>query len=194
MARGENETTAFVRGVMLDFAERTGLVGERAPTRYLWTDAFAVCNFLELEHRTGDKTYREIALRLVDQVHHLLGRHRADDPREGWISGLGEEEGEQHPAIGGLRIGKALNERSPDEPLDERLEWDRDGQYFHYRPTRDRRPADCGAYAGAARSSGCRGMRRSPRRRAGAGIARAPVPSGKPGCLVDAGGLPARVP
>jgi len=33
---------------------------------------------------------------------------------------------------GGLRIGKALTERRPDEPVDERLEWDRDGQYFHY--------------------------------------------------------------
>ena len=30
------------------------------------------------------------------------------------------------------RIGKPLPERGPDEPLDERLEWDRDGQYFHY--------------------------------------------------------------
>jgi hypothetical protein len=25
-----------------------------------------------------------------------------------------------------------MNERRPDEPLDDRLEWDRDGQYFHY--------------------------------------------------------------
>jgi hypothetical protein len=31
-----------------------------------------------------------------------------------------------------LRIGKSLPERKPDEPIDERLEWDRDGQYFHY--------------------------------------------------------------
>ena len=33
---------------------------------------------------------------------------------------------------GGLRIGKPLKERQADEPIDERLEWDRDGQYFHY--------------------------------------------------------------
>jgi hypothetical protein len=117
---------------MTDFAERTGLIGGQPPTRYLWTDAFAVCNFLELERRTGDATYRELALRLVDQVHHVLGRHRADDPREGWISGLDDKEGERHPTKGALRIGKALNERRPDEPMDERLEWDRDGQYFHY--------------------------------------------------------------
>jgi hypothetical protein len=128
----EQETTSFVRDLMTDYAERTGLVGERAPTRYLWTDAFAVCNFLALEQRTGDKTFRDLALRLVDQVHHVLGRHRADDPGAGWISGLGEKEGARRPTVGGLRIGKALAERRPDEPMDERLEWDRDGQYFHY--------------------------------------------------------------
>jgi hypothetical protein len=37
-----------------------------------------------------------------------------------------------HPTKGGLRIGKEMNERGPDEPFDERLEWDRDGQYYHY--------------------------------------------------------------
>jgi hypothetical protein len=128
----DQETMTFVRDLMTDFAERTGLVGERAPRRYLWTDAFAVCNFLELDRLTSDKTYRELAERLVDQVHHVLGRYRDDGPRQGWISGLGEAEGEHHPTKGGLRIGKALEERGPDEPFDERLEWDRDGQYFHY--------------------------------------------------------------
>ncbi len=132
MAMTQQEIAYFVRNLMTDFAERTGLIGERPSTRYLWTDAFAVCNFLELAQRTGDKTYRELALRLVDQVHHVLGRHRADDPRDGWISGLDDIEGERHPTKGGVRIGKALNERRPDEPFDERLEWDRDGQYFHY--------------------------------------------------------------
>lgn len=43
-----------------------------------------------------------------------------------------EAEGERHPTRGGLRIGKMLNERGPDEPPDSRLEWDQDGQYFHY--------------------------------------------------------------
>ncbi len=124
MTMNEQETTAFVRKLMTAFAERTGLVGGQAPTRYLWTDAFAVCNLLELERRTGDDRYRELALRLVDQVHQVLGRHRADDPKTGWISGLDKQEGEQHPTKGGLRIGKALNERRPDEPMDERLEWD----------------------------------------------------------------------
>ena len=118
--------------LMTRFAERTGLTSRSTTRRYLWTDAFAVCNFIGLARATGDQRYRELALRLVDQVHHTLGRHRADDRRRGWISGLGEHEGEAHPTRGGLRIGKELPERGVREPFDERLEWDRDGQYFHY--------------------------------------------------------------
>jgi hypothetical protein len=41
-------------------------------------------------------------------------------------------EGAEPPTAGGLRIGKPLPERAPGEPADPRLEWDRDGQYFHY--------------------------------------------------------------
>jgi hypothetical protein len=117
---------------MLAFAERTGLTSDRRPQRYLWTDAFAVCTCLELAAVAGQERYTTLALRLVDQVHRVLGRHRPDDPRTGWLSGLGEREGEAHPTRGGLRIGKKMPERLPGEPFDERLEWDRDGQYFHY--------------------------------------------------------------
>jgi len=124
---------AFVAEVMTDFAHLTGLDGnDPHPRRYLWTDAFAVCNFLELFTATGDRHFRTLAVRLVDQVHYILGRHREDDSRSGWISGLDEPEGQRHPTAGGLRIGKPLNERKPQEPPDERLEWDRDGQYYHY--------------------------------------------------------------
>jgi hypothetical protein len=118
--------------LMNHFAERTGLTTRQPPRRYLWTDAFAVCNYLGLARITGEHAYTERALQLVDQVHHTLGRHRDDEPRSGWISGLSEPEGEKHPTQGGLRIGKPLPERGPNEPIDERLEWDRDGQYFHY--------------------------------------------------------------
>lgn len=38
----------------------------------------------------------------------------------------------KHPTIGGLRIGKRLNERRPNDAFDEHLEWERDGQYYHY--------------------------------------------------------------
>jgi hypothetical protein len=118
--------------LMTGFAERTGLTSARPQQRYLWTDAFAVCTFLGLGQVTGASRYTELALQLVRRVHEVLARHRPDDRRTGWISGLSEEEGEAHPTRGGLRIGKPLPERMPDESIDERLEWDRDGQYFHY--------------------------------------------------------------
>ena len=100
--------------------------------RYLWTDAFAVCNLLGLAAATGESAWRVQALELVEQVHHVLGRHRPDDARKGWLSGLAGSEAEAHPTLGGLRIGKPLPERGAADPFDERLEWDRDGQYFHY--------------------------------------------------------------
>lgn len=128
------ENIPLVSHIMLDFAGGTGLVGQaqHAPRRYLWNDAFALCNFLELYVRSQDESWLDLARRLVDQVHHVLGRHRADAGKSGWISGLKEEEGKQHPTRGGLRIGKKMQERAPDEPADERLEWERDGQYYHY--------------------------------------------------------------
>lgn len=128
-----NASSATVRRIMLDFAGITGLIaGWKAPRRYLWTDAFAVCDFAELYRQTQEETWRDLALRLVNQVHHVLGGHRGDGPKSGWISGLSDKEGELHPTRGGLRIGKQLNERRSDEPPDQQLEWDRDGQYYHY--------------------------------------------------------------
>lgn len=123
---------AIAAEIMLRFAENTGLAGTGKPRRYLWTDAFAVCNFLELHTLTGDPAYRDLGLLLVEQVHRILGRHRDDDGRSGWLSGQAEEEGEVHPTAGGLRIGKPLPERRPEESYDRQLEWDRDGQYYHY--------------------------------------------------------------
>lgn len=113
------------RELMDRFAERTGVVGAQPQRRYLWTDAFAVCNFLALGQR-------ERALALVEAVHRELGRHRADDDRRGWISGLPDSDAAAHPTLGGLRIGKPLPERRAGEAFDEDLEWERDGQYFHY--------------------------------------------------------------
>lgn len=127
------ENLQDVRAIMLEFADRSGLTNPgNPPRRYLWTDAHAVCNFLSLYRKTRDDEYRQLALSLVDQVHNVLGKHREDDPRHGWISGLSDKAGAQHPTAGGLRIGKTLNERRPSDAYDERLEWDRDGQYFHY--------------------------------------------------------------
>ena len=121
------------QSIMSDFATSTGLSDDSCISRrYLWTDAFAVCNYLELYRQTGEQTFLQLALRLVDQVHQILGQYRKDSARSGWISGLDEEQARQHPTQGGLRIGKQLNEKQPGEPVDESLEWDRDGQYFHY--------------------------------------------------------------
>jgi hypothetical protein len=121
------------QALMREFADATGLTeAAKPPRRYLWTDAFAVCNFLGFYRETGDDTYLRLALTLVEQVHGILGRHREDDGQSGWISGLDNREGAMHPTAGGLRIGKGMNERKPEEPFDDRLEWDRDGQYYHY--------------------------------------------------------------
>jgi len=127
------DITALASEYMQDFAGQTGLDPVSShPRRYLWTDAFAVYNYLGLFRQTHEEKYRELALRLVDQVHHTLGRHRNDDDRSGWISGLSEAQGELHPTLGGLRIGKTLPERGVYEPYNEKREWDQDGQYYHY--------------------------------------------------------------
>ena len=68
---------AIAARLMSEFAQRTGLSpAAQNPRRYLWTDAFAVCNFLELFQRTGDQQYRRCATELIDQVHRVLGRYR----------------------------------------------------------------------------------------------------------------------
>ena len=127
------QQTITMRSIMSDFADSTGLSNDSPePRRYLWTDAFAVCNYLELYHQTGDAEDLQLALNLVDQVHSTLGKHHKDSEHSGWLSGLDEIQACLHPTIAGLRIGKQLNERQSDEVYDDQLEWDRDGQYFHY--------------------------------------------------------------
>ena len=140
----QSDTTTAIR-LMEAFAERTGLgsaadavaaptsfASAAVPQRYLWTDAFALLNALALYRKTGEVRWRNLASDLVARVHGVLGRHRPDDARTGWLSGLPEQEGARHPTRAGLRIGKPLPERGIDERYDERLEWDRDGQYWHY--------------------------------------------------------------
>ncbi|MFA5515276.1 MAG: hypothetical protein WDA20_03230 [Desulfuromonadales bacterium] len=129
----QDQADALAHAIMADYAGRTGLAGTgEASRRYLWTDAFALCGWLGFFRRSNDIESCRLALRLIEKVHDHLGRHRADDPRAGWLCGLEESEGRRHPTRGGLRIGKELSERGPEEAIDERLEWERDGQYYHY--------------------------------------------------------------
>lgn len=133
--KGVPTTTGRVEeaaSLLLGFARRTGIDSGRPGKRYLWTDAFAVCAFLHLAEATGEEPYSRLAVELIDRVHRSLGRYRDDDSRKGWLSGLDEETGREHPTLGGLRIGKELPERAAGEPFSEFLEWERDGQYFHY--------------------------------------------------------------
>lgn len=142
------------------YLERTGITADGDPDkrnrRYLWTDAFAVLCCLGCHHALHHPCYREIALTVIEAVHDVLGHHREDDPRRGWISGLNEREGRMHPTARGLRIGKPLPEKprepppihtifpegflhglfretaSSTPPPADPMEGERDGQYFHY--------------------------------------------------------------
>ena len=78
-----------------------------------------MCNYLELYRETGEQRFLQLALKLVEQVHQVLGQHRKDSAHKGWLSGLDDEEARLHPTLGGLRIGKRLNERKPGETFDE---------------------------------------------------------------------------
>lgn len=82
--------------------------------RYLWTDGFAVVNFLTLYKESGDNKYLELARQLIHTVHNVLGRTRDGTAR---LQGATEE----YPLKGGLRIGKHRDSGS-----------DADGQYHHY--------------------------------------------------------------
>lgn len=113
-------------------------------SRYLWTDAFGVLNFVTEAARcaeAGDEEGREDALSaaeaLVEAVCAVLGRPRSSDlpmarsPREP-LRGARDEgadgSGEARPAerYRGLRIGKRLASAASDPGMA------LDGMYFHY--------------------------------------------------------------
>ncbi|KAG9050649.1 hypothetical protein FS837_003749 [Tulasnella sp. UAMH 9824] len=85
--------------------------------RYLWTDGFAVVNFLTLYRITSNPLYLELGKRLITTVHDTLGKTRDLSAR---LPGATDA----NPLRGGLRIGKVDEEDDP--------EGDGDGQYFHY--------------------------------------------------------------
>ncbi|MDD3984572.1 MAG: hypothetical protein PHY59_01470 [Methanobacterium sp.] len=127
----KQNTIIYANKLMEQFAKNTGLEPQKTnPKRYLWTDAFAVCNYLTLYNNTNNNNYLTHALKLINQVHHTLGKQRNNKNK--WISGLDQETGEKHPTKGGLRIGKEIDERKHNETIHPQQEWDRDGQYYHY--------------------------------------------------------------
>ena len=131
----EKEISAGLSEMLMnEFAKGTGITrdGETEQDRYLWTDAWAVQNFLALAAEFDEKAYADLAIDLIEKVHYTLGRYSPQDPRSGWISELSDEEGRNHPAIRGLRIGKNQLERKRTETFNSRKEWERDGQYYHY--------------------------------------------------------------
>ena len=58
----KHEPIPLAKSLMDKFAVLTGLspVGNLPPRRYLWTDAFAVCNFLGLARLTHNKNYTHL--------------------------------------------------------------------------------------------------------------------------------------
>lgn len=89
---------------------------EEAKSRYLWTDAYGVCNYLTLYKETGQEEFLSQAKILVATVHNILGRTRDGSKRLGNST-------DDHPLNGGLRIGKPSGEGSG---------MSHDGQYYHY--------------------------------------------------------------
>ena len=87
-------------------------------SRYLWTDAFAVINFITLSKLATSppdaERWKICARTLIQTVHDTLGRTRDASRR---LSGATDHE----PLAGGLRIGKD-EDQGPDQ----------DGQYHHY--------------------------------------------------------------
>lgn len=81
--------------------------------RYLWSDAFGVCDFLALYYATDQHKFLLQAEALVRDVHADLGFFRGSSTKR--LSPLATEDA---PLLGGLRIGKPQAHE--------------DGQYFHY--------------------------------------------------------------
>ncbi|MFP8488826.1 hypothetical protein ACKGJO_06965 [Gracilimonas sp. Q87] len=134
MSQIQSISEELAKELMDEFSEGTGLRSdsEMKQKRYLWTDALALQNFLALASLYDEKEYEETIRELINKVHHTLGKFDQNDSRSGWISDLPEEEAQKHPTVKGLRIGKPQPERKQSEPFNDRKEWDRDGQYYHY--------------------------------------------------------------
>jgi hypothetical protein len=61
----QQSRVAIAQEIMARFMARSGVTGDCEPMRYLWTDAFAVCNLLALAHLTEQAEYLDLAGRLA---------------------------------------------------------------------------------------------------------------------------------
>lgn len=130
-SRSRFDAVDLAQDLLDGYEVRTGVAEGSDPAdtnrRYLWTDALAVSAEVRLAERRPELDRDRSIDRIIECVHATLGRHRGEDGRQGPLSG-----DDARPTAGGLRIGKTRPERRVDEPFDETLEWERDGQYFHY--------------------------------------------------------------
>ena len=116
------------RSIMQKFAADTGLSDATSePRRYLWTDSFAVCNYLTFYRQSGEQQFLKQALSLVDRVHWTLGQQRIDGMRSGWLSNLDEDQARQNTTRGRLRIWQRLDKRRAKENGSAPLDWDPKG-------------------------------------------------------------------
>ncbi|MFO8017732.1 MAG: hypothetical protein R6U96_03800 [Promethearchaeia archaeon] len=86
--------------LMMDFGNNTALNSLKSLKKYLWTDAFAVYNFIELYKCTDKNKYNQLAFDLVDQVHGTLGSPKKMIGRKGWLAS------KVYPTKRSFRIGK----------------------------------------------------------------------------------------
>ena len=95
---------------------------EENKSRYLWTDAFGVINYISLACETGKSHYLDQADTLINAVHNTLGHQRSTGGSGGTHPPRLGNATDDRPTLGGLRIGKKDPEGYSDG----------DGQYFHY--------------------------------------------------------------
>ncbi|CEM34200.1 unnamed protein product [Vitrella brassicaformis CCMP3155] len=102
-----------------------GPTSQGSQRRYLWTDAFAVCNYVSLAHRAGQEgdgqlraMYLTMAARLIDTVHASLGTPRSEEYP------MIPSEHNSPSGFKGLRIGKVDPNTDPGMRAD--------GMYWHY--------------------------------------------------------------
>jgi hypothetical protein len=76
--------------IMHKFALPSGLfpvgANQSRSHRYLWTDAFAVCNYLGFYRQSAQPVWLQQVKDLVAQVHQTFGQHRPQGGYHGWLS------------------------------------------------------------------------------------------------------------